>query len=271
MVLSNSVNKLRAFVIRGLLDASSYRLNFFGTYFGGILYVVFYYLLATFIGQPPAGVKEYGDYFTFLLIGSTFARYLSLGMKYFSRELERQMVVGTVEPLLVTATSPSFALLGVTAWILVEGVLVMMLELFVGAFFFGANFSNANWISVVVIAIITVLALNAWGVLSAAFLLIFKRADPLTWFVDITFFIFTGVYFPVTLLPIWLRVFSYALPLTYALDGLRGALMLGRSLSELRDPILILLAFNALLIPLALYAFRWALAYTKRTGSLGQY
>ncbi len=271
MAIPHPLSKLSAFVRRGFLDASSYRLNFFGTYFGGILYVVFYFLLARFIGSAPRGVQAYGDYFTFLLVGSTFARYLSLGMKHFSRELERQMMVGTIEPLLVTATSPSFALLGATAWILIEGVFVMFLELSVGAFFLGADFARANWLAAIITALLTVVALDAWGILSAAFLLIFKRADPVTWLVDITFFIFAGVYFPVTLLPEWLRVFSYLLPLTYALEGLRGALMQGRALGDLTGEILVLIAFNALFIPLALFTFRWALNYTRQTGSLGQY
>ena len=50
------------------------------------------------------------------------------------------------------------------------------------------------------------------------------------------------------------------LPLTYALEGLRGALMRGQSLYEIRDSIVALVAFNLILIPLGLVAFRYALA-----------
>lgn len=266
-----SWNKLRAFAVRGFLDASSYRLNFFGTYFSGVLYVVFYWLLARFIGTQPLGVQGYGDYFTFLLIGGTFARYLSLGMKHFSRELEQEMVMGTIEPLMVTATTPAVSFFGGAAWILVEGVIVMALQLSVGAIFFGADFSHANWFGALVIGLLTLMALNSWGVLSAAFVLVFKRADPLNWLIDLTSFIFAGVYFPITLLPPALRIFSYLLPLTYGLEGLRGTLMRGQPLSDFTGQILILLGFNLILFPLGAFAFRYALRYTKRVGSLGQY
>lgn len=37
-----------------------------------------------------------GDYFTFLLIGSIFAHYLSFGMRHFGRELEQELVAGTL-------------------------------------------------------------------------------------------------------------------------------------------------------------------------------
>jgi ABC-2 type transport system permease protein len=236
-----------------------------------VLYVFFYALLARFIGNQPAAVREYGDYFTFLLIGSVFARYLSLGMKYFSRELEQEMVMGTIEPLLVTATSPVLSLLGASLWLLVEGVLVLLLQLSIGVAFFGADLSRANWLAAVVTTILTLLALNSWGLLSAAFVLVFKRADPLNWLIDLTTFIFSGVYFPIALLPPVLRFFSYLLPLTYALEALRGALMRGQSLSELYGPLLALVGFNLVLVPLGLFAFRYSLAYLRRTGSLGQY
>lgn len=251
--------------------AKSYRLNFFGTYLGGALYVFFYALLARFIGQPPAALRDYGDYFTFLLIGGVFARYLSLGMKYFSRELEQEMVVGTVEPLMVTPTPPALSLIGGSAWLLVEGVVVLLLQLGIGIFYFGADVSRANWPAAVVTTLLTLVALNFWGILSAAFVLVFKRADPLNWLIDLTTFIFCGVYFPISLLPSGLRLFSYLLPLTYALEALRGALMRGQSLDELVAPLTALVIFNLVLIPLGLVTFRYALAYTKRTGSLGQY
>ncbi len=256
---------------RGFLNARSYRLNFIGTYFGGALYVFFYALLAHFIGQQPAAIREFGDYFTYLLIGGVFARYLSLGMKYLAREIENEMVIGTVEPLMVTATSPALALLGASAWLFIEGVLVMLLQLGVGVFVFGADLSRANWLAALVTTLLALGALNSWGILSAAFLLVFKRADPLNWLIDLTTFVFCGVYFPITLLPWGLQWFSYILPLTYALEALRGALMRGQSLYELRAPLLALVLFNVVLVPLCLIVLRRALAYTKRAGSLGQY
>ena len=269
--VTRALHKLWALTLRGLLIAKSYRLNFIGTYFGGALYVVFYFFLARFIGQQPASLRDYGDYFTFLLIGGVFARYLVLGMKYFSREIEHEMIVGTIEPLMVTATSPALALLGASAWLFLEGLVVLILQLAIGVVVLGADLSHADWPAAFVTTLLTLLALNSWGILSSAFILLFKRADPLNWLIDLTTFILCGVYFPVALLPVWLRMFSYLLPLTYALEALRGALMRGQSLYELRVPLLALLGFDLVLIPLGLFAFRRALGYAKHAGSLGQY
>jgi ABC-2 type transport system permease protein len=265
--------KLLAFIKRGFWHASSYRLNFVGNYLGSVLVLLFFYVLAQFYGVArPAALAEYGgDYFTFLLIGGVFARYLSLGLRNFGRELEHELTAGTVEPLMVTATTPMLALLGASLWSLLEGLALLVMQLVLGALAFGADFSRANWGSAAVLTLLTVLALNSWGLLTAAFVLAFKRADPLSWLVDVTLYMLAGVYFPVQILPDWLRVIAYALPLSHALEGLRFALMRGDPLAELGRYVLILLGFNALLLPLGLWALRRAIQHVKRAGSLGHY
>jgi ABC-2 type transport system permease protein len=267
------LGKIWAFIKRGFLHASSYRLNFLGTYLGGMLSVVFFAVLARFYGNAqPAALADYGgDYFTFLLIGAAFARFLSIGLRHFGRELEHDLAAGTIEPVMVTATAPGLALLGPSLWIVVEGVVLLVVQLVMGAVFFGGDFSRANWPAAAVLTALTLLALSGWGFLSAAFVLMFKRAEPLSWLVDVTLFMLAGVYFPVQVIPWGLRVFAYLLPLSYALQGLRFALMRGQGLDQLWSYVLILLGFTALLLPTGIWGFRVAIDRVRRGGGLGHY
>ena len=265
--------KLVAFVRRGFLHAASYRLNFLGTYVGGLLSVVFFAVLAQFYGnaQPAALAPYNGDYFTFLLIGAAFARFLSIGLRHFGRELEHDLAAGTIEPVMVTATLPGLALLGPSLWILVEGVLLLALQLVLGGVFFGADFSRANWPAAIVFTLLTLAALGGWGLLSAGFVLMFKRAEPLSWLVDVTLFMLAGVYFPVQVIPWGLRIFAYLLPLSYALEALRFALMRGDSLATLWPYAAVLVGFAVVLLPLGLWGFRRSIDSVRRGGGLGHY
>jgi ABC-2 type transport system permease protein len=269
--MTRTLNTLRAFTERGFRLAASYRLTFVGTYLGGAMTVVFFGALQSLVGKRVPSVAAYGDYFTYLLIGGIFARYLSFGMRHFGRELEQEMLAGTLEPMLVTRTPSPLILLGPSLWVAVEGLLVMALQFVVGVTFFVTDFSRANWPSALVVGALALVALSFWGVLAAAFMLLFKRADPLSWFVDFTIFLLAGVYFPVTILPLWLKVIAYLLPLSYTLDAVRLALMRGQSVADLSGYVGILLLFNAFLIPGGLLAFRAALRHVKQTGSLGHY
>jgi len=265
-------SKLFAFTKRGFLHASSYRLNFVGTYLSGVLVIIFFAVLARFYqNAQPAALAPYGDYFTFLLIGGVFARYFSVGMRHFGRELEHELAAGTIEPVMVTATSPALALLGPSLWMLIEGLVLMAIQFAIGAVVFGADFSRADWSAAIVLSLLTITALNGWGIFSAAFVLAFKRADPLSWLVDVTIYMLAGVYFPVSVLPAGLRWAAYLLPLSHSLEGLRFALMRGATLNELWPYVFILFLFNVILLPASLFAFRVALNRVKREGSLGHY
>jgi ABC-type multidrug transport system permease subunit len=58
-----------------------------------------------------------------------------------------------------------------------------------------------------------------------------------------------GVLYPITVLPIWLQIFSYLLPITYSLRGMRHALLQGYSLAALSLDILALAMFSVVLLP----------------------
>lgn len=263
------VYKLRAFLVHGFQMAWSYKLNFVARYVSGLVSVVMFYFLDLYV-QPGSRTIPGGDYFAFVLIGGAFSRYMELAMRSFSLNLRDQLLMGTIEPLVSTAVSMPLALLGPSIWTLLEGTVLVSLQLIFGVVL-GADFSQANWPAAIVVAGLGVLSVLCYGVFSAAFTMVFKSADPINWLIASTAYVFSGVFFPVSVMPAWLRVISYALPFTYVLRALRGALLEGAGLVELRVDILSLLVFTLILSPLALWSMSWAVRYLKRTGKLAHY
>ena len=68
-----------------------------------------------------------------------------------------------------------------------------------------------------------------------------------------------------------MQVVSYAIPLTYALEAMRGAMLTGRTLVELGLPLLALIGFTAVMLPLSIYSLQRAINYLRETGSLSHY
>jgi ABC-2 type transport system permease protein len=137
-----------------------------------------------------------------------------------------------------------------------------------GAILFGFPLRGANWLSVFFVLIATLLAFSGLGVLSAAYLLLFKRGNPFKWFIIGLSGIVGGMLFPVKILPEWLQLVAYLNPVSYALDAMRGALLEGAGLMAIGRPLLILLSFGAVLLPASMAVFSWALRRTKITGTL---
>src|SRR5690349_22145003 len=103
------------------------------------------------------------------------------------------------------------------------------------------------------------LAFSGLGILSASYLLIFKRGNPAKWlFLGISS-VAGGMLFPVSVLPGWLQPVAHLNPVTYGLEAMRSALLGGAGVAALGRPLGILLLFAVVLLPLSMAAFAWSL------------
>jgi ABC-2 type transport system permease protein len=78
----------------------------------------------------------------------------------------------------------------------------------------------------------------------------------------------SGVYYPVSVLPTWMEWISKFSPATYALRGIRAAILEGATLGELWGDIWPLIVIGIVSIPLGLEIFRRGERYAKQHGKL---
>ena len=76
----------------------------------------------------------------------------------------------------------------------------------------------------------------------------------------------SGVYYEVTVLPEWMQWIAKISPATYALRGIRDAIMNGAGLAW--HDVWPLLVIGAVSVPLGLFVFRTGERYAKRHGKL---
>ena len=125
--------------------------------------------------------------------------------------------------------------------------------------------------AVAVGVVLTLLSSAGMGILSASFILYFKRGDPINFLLSGATTFLGGVFFPVQQLPQSVQFLSEYLPINWSLQIVRGALLQGKSFWELREAIAHLTVLTAILLPLGLIASRVAIRRAKREGSLVQY
>ena len=78
----------------------------------------------------------------------------------------------------------------------------------------------------------------------------------------------SGVYYPLSVLPLPMQIAGAASPLTYALEGIRTSLLAGAGIQAQLPTIGILLGMGAVMIPASLWVFSWAENRAKRLGLL---
>jgi ABC-2 type transport system permease protein len=266
--------KVVAFFVRDLLWDMSYPLSFFWR--GGSIFfnlITFYFLGRLISGATAGQLSAYGggEYFPFVLVGLALSGFQGVALSSVSFAIQYGMYTGTLESMLVTPTSLSTIVFSSVLYQFVSSLLSILLYLVFGAVLFGVSLGQADLLSAAVILGLTLLAHLPLGIFSASFLLIFKRGDPVTSLVGHLSALLAGVYFPVTVLPSWLQTVSFFLPFTHALEGLRQAVLNGRTLLELSTQVAILGIFALILLPLSLAVFAWAIHQAKRLGTLSQY
>ena len=124
-----------------------------------------------------------------------------------------------------------------------------------GAVLFGFPLQGANWLGALLVLGASVLAFSGLGILSASYLLIFKRGNPVNWAILGLSSVVGGMMYPISVLPVWLQYVARLIPVTYSLEGMRAAILGHASTRELLPSIAGLLLFAALLLPISFRDF----------------
>jgi len=263
------VRKALAFLKRDFFIETSYRLNFLLSLAGVVFTVAIFFFLGKIV--DPAAVQDTADdYFSFVLVGTAMAMYLRTGLGSFAESVREEQMMGTLEAMMSTPTSLTTIILSSSIWRFLFTSVSVLAFLVVGACF-GVSFAGANIFAALLLLVLTVMAYAALGIISASFIIVFKRGDPINWVVSSLSILLGGVFYPVDVLPGWMQFFSRLLPITWSLDGIRAALLKGEGFSTLWQEFLALVIIAAVLIPLSLVFFGLAVRYARKTGTLVKY
>ncbi len=262
-----------AFIKKDFLIESSYKLAFFANIFGVLISLLGYFFIDKLFGQRLVShLEEFGvNYFSYVLLGMAFFSYVGIGLGSFSNRIQSEQTQGTLEAILLTPTRISTILFSMALWNLIFATIDMVIYIALGIFLFKIDFTNLNILSAIVTLLLTIASFSGLGIISASFIMVFKRGNPLGWIINSIEGLIGGVYFPVTVLPEWLQFLAKFFPITYAIRAMELSIYKGYSIAQLAKEIGFLLLFSILLIPLSIAFFKYSVKKAKMDGSLAQY
>ncbi len=267
------LKKAVAFLKKDFLIEVSYKLAFLLNIFGILVSILTFYFIDKLFGHKMVPYLEPygGNYFAYVLVSIAFFTYVGTGLGSLSGRIRQEQMMGTLEAVLVSPTKISTLIVAMSLWNFIIASIDVIIYLLLGAFLFKVDLSHTNLLSAFLILLLTVISFNALGVISASFIMVFKRGNPVPWIMNTAAGLLGGVYFPITVLPVWLRTFSYLLPITYSIRAMQLAVYRGYSLSQLTFEITVLFVFSLFLAPFSILSFRYAIKKAKRDGTLIQY
>jgi ABC-2 type transport system permease protein len=257
----------------GVVERNTYLIKRYGWWeLAFLLWTVANTLTIVFIAK---GVQATGGHLnvqretTTLLIGAVIWSYLGIIFEILTETVAWERWEGTIEYTFMAPLSRAVHLGGMGLFAVIYGVLRTAILFLIVALFFGLHFHDADFATALVLLAVASISFVGVGIVTAVLPLISpEKGAQIGFIAQGMLLVVSGVYYPVSVLPGWMRWLATISPATYALRGIRAAIQNGASISSQWGNLWPLFLLGAVAIPLGLVIFRAGERYAKRHGKL---
>jgi ABC-2 type transport system permease protein len=271
--LAAEAAKLPAFVRRDWRIALSYRAVFVADLLGLATQVIVFFFIAKLV--DPGTLPQYGgtvpSYLAFVSVGIVVNLTAGVLLYQVADSLRTEQLTGTFEALLSTPTSGATLQLGSVAYTLIIVPIRAAILLGAIALLFGLDLQLSGVAPALALLLCFLPFTWGLGLVSAAFVVTFRRGGNATGIVVTLLGLISGAVFPIALLPGVLRTIAEWNPFAIAIEGVRDALIGGTGWGPAGLDMLRLVPLAAAGLALGVICFRLAVARERRRGTLGQY
>jgi ABC-2 type transport system permease protein len=219
--------------------------------------------------EAAGGTVDVDRLTTQLLIGAVIWAYLGIVFEILTETVAWERWEGTIEYTFMAPLSRPVHLLGMGAFAVIYGVIRASLLFAVVAAMFGLAMPHAAFGTALVLLAIASVSFIGVGMMTAVLPLVSpEKGAQLGFVAQGVMLVVSGVYYPVSVLPAWMEWIATISPATYALRGIRHAILDGYGIGAVWGDIWPLIVIGIASIPLGLAVFGAGERYAKRHGKL---
>jgi len=267
--LSINLGAVLALVRRDAKIFISYRFRFatqlVSTFFG----LVLFYYLSRIVGHNVFHTSN--EYFAFAVIGLTVMEVLGATLAALPLSLRQELVAGTFERLVLSPFGAIGAVASMMVFPFLLSAVSALITLTLATLVFGMNLAWSTAAYAIPVALLGAAAFAPFSLLIAASVLSVKQAGAGAGFFVTGISLIGGFFFPVSLLPSWIRWASDVQPFTPALQLLRHLLVGTPATSSAWLTVAKLAGFAVVLVPASLVVLHRAIRFAQRRGTIIEY
>ena len=219
--------------------------------------------------EASGGTLDVNRQTTVLLIGAVIWAYLGIIFEILTETVAWERWEGTIEYTFMAPLSRVVHLGGMGVFAVAYGVLRAGLLFGVIAFFFDLEMPHANFLAALVVLAVASVSFIGIGMMTAVLPLISpEKGTQLGFVAQGMLLVVSGVYYEVDVLPGFMQAIAVISPATYALEGIRAAILEGAGIGSLWADLWPLIVIGVISIPLGLRIFERGERYAKQHGKL---
>jgi len=252
----------------------SYKISFFGQFIGIFLTVTtFYFISETFIDNQSELLDKYNqNYFVFAVIGICIVDILTIVMRSVSTSIREAQSFGYLDILITSNIRPIYLYFCSSLYPLFKGFLRLMLYLIFMKIFVNLEINLISFLVFIALIILAVLPFFGIAILAGAFVIYFKQSEPIIFFTNIFIAVFSGIVYPVKVMPLWMQEISGLIPLSTILEDMRLIILNESLLNDLSITFYVLMfLFSLIFIIICSLIMSAIIQRVKIDGTLGKY
>ena len=219
--------------------------------------------------EASGGTLDVNRQTTVLLIGAVIWAYLGIIFEILTETVAWERWEGTIEYTFMAPLSRVVHLGGMGVFAVAYGVLRAGLLFGVIAFFFDLEMPMANFLAALIVLAVASVSFIGIGMMTAVLPLISpEKGTQLGFVAQGMLLVVSGVYYDVDVLPGFMQAIAVISPATYALEGIRAAILEGAGIGSLWGDLWPLIVIGVISIPVGLKIFERGERYAKQHGKL---
>lgn len=211
------------------------------------------------------------DYIAYIVIGLTMYMWINITLWDVGFQLRNEQMRGTLESNWLCPIWRFSILLGPSLTKLLTSLVFMAMAVLEYGLIFGTWVVGSNIGLLLLIMLLVIPSIYGIGVAFGSLVMRVQEASTMVFLVRGIFMIFTGVSYPLAVMPEWMQTVARWLPLTYAVHALRAVTLGSATWRDLQSDLIILALFALGLSVVGYSIFTFTEKRARRSGSLGRY
>ncbi len=199
------------------------------------------------------------NYFEFVAPGIMAMVVMTAVLTGLAASVSREKEQGTLDGILIAPISRLAIILGKAASQSIRGLAQGAIVLLIAIFLFGVTI-NGSLLLVALLLLLGIFSFVGLGILVSSVAAEQETATQLLFMFQFPMLFLSGAFFPIQQMPKIMQDIAHILPLTYAIDALRQVIILGAGLSQVANELLVLIAFGAVTLVIAVPLFKKMIA-----------
>ncbi len=212
------------------------------------------------------------NYVAFMLIGSSVFNLVSSAFWVIAHWLRFEQETGTLEAVYLTPTPTTTLVIGVALYSAIRGLALAVPGYLIGCLVFQVNPLDGDVALALAFILVGLIPLYGLAMLFGALVLKVKESNALVGLMQWVLSFFMGIFFPLSVMPGWLRAVALLFPPTWMTNGARAALLgVGFFFEKWYLDFAMLWVFMAIVPLLGFTAFTRMETHIKRNEGVGQF